>query len=444
VIATMTFARDQRTPFGNTPEQVAAELVQAGADSIGANCSAGPSQLLDILERMRAIEPEALYTVAPNAGWPEMAGGRTMYHAAPDYFASYASAYRRAGAQVIGGCCGTTPDHIRAMRHALDEEDNAGGSRGFAWVQVLEESVEHQEQDRSVLSQKMEAGRFVISVEMDPPRGFSAHKLLAGAHLLADAGADVINVADSPLARMRMSPWAASRLVEEQVGVETVLHFPTRGRNLLRIQGDLLATHALGIRNLFVVMGDPTAIGDVPDAQDGYDVVPSALIRLVKKHFNNGTDYAGKEIDGRTSFFVGTALNPGAADTAREIRILNKKIEAGADFALTQPVFEPHVLEEFRAAYTREFGTLQLPILAGVMPLVSLRHAEYLDQEVPGIHIPAEVFHLIREAGESVPDAGVDLAVTLVEQLRPHAQGIYLMPPFHRYDLAARIITAVR
>ncbi|MBN1267283.1 MAG: bifunctional homocysteine S-methyltransferase/methylenetetrahydrofolate reductase [Anaerolineales bacterium] len=444
VLVSMTFARDQRTPFGNTPEQVAAELILTGADCIGANCSAGPAQLLEILGRMRAVEPAALMVLAPNAGWPEMSGGRMMYHATPEYFAGYASAFRRAGAQVIGGCCGTTPAHIRAMRDALDRDQSEDSTESFAWVQILNERVEQPEEPRTRLAQKLGAGEFVISVEMDPPRGYSAHKLLTGAHMLAEAGADVINVADSPLARMRMSPWAACRLIEEQVHVETVLHFPTRGRNLLRIQGDLLATHALGLRNLFVVMGDPTAIGDVPDAQDGYDVVPSGLIRLIKQQFNNGLDYSGAYLDGRTSFFAGTALNPGAFDLAREVRTLHRKIEAGADFALTQPVFDPDIFTRFREAYQQAYGTLTLPILAGVLPLYSRRHAEYLDQEVPGIQIPDAVKQRISEAGETSPQAGVDLSLDLIALLRNQVQGLYLMPPFHRYDLVAEIVERVR
>jgi len=444
VIATMTFARDFRTPFGNPPEQAAAELVNTGADCIGANCSAGPAQLLEILNRMRGSAPEALIAIAPNAGWPEMSGGRTMYHAAPEYFAGYASAFRRAGARVIGGCCGTTPAHIQAIREVLDRDSEEGADSSFAWVQVLPERVEQPGEPKTDLARKLHDGEFVISVEMDPPRGYSTHKLLTGANMLAEAGVDVINVADSPLARLRMSPWAACRLIEEKVQVETVLHFPTRGRNLLRIQGDLLAAHALGIRNLFVVMGDPTAIGDVPDAQDGYDVVPSGLVRLIKKQFNTGMDYAGADLDGRTTFVVGTALNPGAKYLQREAKVLHRKIEAGADFALTQPVFDPELFARFRDAYEQKYGALDLPILAGIMPLYSSRHAGYLDQEVPGIRIPEGAKFVMAEAGEDASRAGIELSLELIDQLRNQVQGLYLMPPFHRYELAAEIVEAMR
>jgi homocysteine S-methyltransferase len=330
------------------------------------------------------------------------------------------------------------------MREALDRDREEEKGNGFAWVQALPERVDEPEEPKTGLAQKLEVGEFVVTVEMDPPRGYSVHKLLTGAHMLAEAGVDVINVADSPLARLRMSPWAACRLIEEKVQVETVLHFPTRGRNLLRIQGDLLAAHALGIRNLFVVMGDPTAIGDVPDAQDGYDVVPSGLVRLIKKQFNNGLDYGGADLDGRTTFIVGTALNPGAKDLAREVQVLHRKIEAGADFALTQPVFEPEVFRRFRDAYGQKYGPLELPILAGIMPLYSSRHAEYLDQEVPGIRIPETAIHVMDEAGEDAPKTGIELSLELIDQLRGQVQGLYLMPPFHRYELAAEIVEAVR
>jgi homocysteine S-methyltransferase len=279
---------------------------------------------------------------------------------------------------------------------------------------------------------------------MDPPRGFSTHKLIVGAHLLAEAGADVINVADSPMARMRMSPWAICQLIQREVGIETVLHFPTRGRNLLRVQGDLLASHALGVRNLFVVMGDPTAIGDYPEAMDNYDLVPSGLIKLIKNGLNFGVDHGGTEIGDATAFYVGCALNFSALNPDREMRVLHKKIEAGADFALTQPVYEPEIASDFIDRYGSRYGHLELPILAGVLPLYSSRHATFLHNEVPGIQIPTSIQVRIQEADDQAPEAGVCIAVELLEALQNIVQGVYLMPPFGRYDLAANIIEAVK
>jgi homocysteine S-methyltransferase len=296
----------------------------------------------------------------------------------------------------------------------------------------------------SALAQKLAAGKFVVSVEMDPPRGLSAHKLLAGASLLAEAGADVINVADSPMARMRMSPWAVCELVQRTVRVETTLHFPTRGRNLLRVQGDLLAAHALGIRNVFVVMGDPTAIGDYPDAMDDYDLVPSGLVKLIKGHFNVGLDHSGADIGQPTSFFVGCALNLAPADPQREIRNLRRKLEAGADFVLTQPVYRPEEAEDFLDAYAGEHGQLEIPILVGVLPLFSVRHAAFLHNEVPGINIPDHIHERLRLAGERASQEGVRISLELIERMRPWAGGIYLMPQFSRYDLAAEIVEGCR
>jgi len=294
------------------------------------------------------------------------------------------------------------------------------------------------------LAQKIAARKFVVGVEMHPPKGFSTHKLLASAALLAEAGADVVNVADSPMARMRMSAWAVSHLIQDQVGIETVLHFPTRGRNLLRVQGDLLAAHALGIRNIFVVMGDPTAIGDYPDANDDYDLVPSGLIKLVKQGFNAGVDHAGQDIGQPTSFYVGCAVNLSAPDPEKEIAALRKKIAAGADFALTQPIFEARRAREFLRRYGEQYGSLSLPILAGILPLYNTRHAEFFQNEVPGVFVPESLRRRMERAeGESAAE-GMKIAGELLAELRGVLQGVYLMPPFGRYELAAEIIDRVR
>ncbi len=293
------------------------------------------------------------------------------------------------------------------------------------------------------LGQKLAEGRFVLSVEVDPPKGLSVKKLLAGASLLAEAGADVINVADSPMARLRMSPWAVCHLIQNDVGLETVLHFPTRGRNLLRVQGDLLAAHATGVRNIFVVMGDPTSVGDYPEATDDYDVVPSGLIKLVKQGFNVGVDHHGDEIGEATSFYVGCALNPAASNVEHEAAVLKRKVEAGADFVLTQPIFEPEKVGQIIRVYEDAFGSLEIPVLIGVLPLYGIRHALFLHNEVPGISIPEATQKRISAAGEHAPQAGVSIAVEILEQLRESVGGAYLMPPFGRYDMAAEIIESV-
>ena len=441
IVASMTFTRDDRTLLGDSPRKVARAMHDYGADVLGINCSGGPNQLLRILKEMRAAIPESKFWVKPNAGWPEQEGGRIFYPATADYFSEYALSFWRAGAKVMGGCCGTTPAHIAAMRQALDST-SITEMNGFDAVKEVEEEENKEATKPTLLAKKMNKGKFIIAVEMDPPRGLSMHKLLAGASLLAEAGADVIDVADSPMARMRMSPWAVCSLVQKKAKIETVLHFPTRGRNLLRVQGDLLAAHALNVRNVFVVMGDPTSIGDYPDAMDNYDLAPSGLVKLIKQGFNAGRDHAGSDIGQPTSFFVSCALNITSPDLKREIRVANKKIAGGADYVMTQPIYSTEPLERFLELYNEQHGEFPIPILAGVLPLVTARHAAFLQQEVPGIDIPEEIHQAMQQAGDSGAQTGIKLAIDLIQQLKGKAQGIYLMPPFNRFDYAAEIIEA--
>ena len=444
VIASMTFTRDDRTLLGDDPSKVARKLQEAGADVIGVNCSGGPNQILRILKQMVHAVPTGHFSVMPNAGWPEQVAGRIMYPASPEYFADYALAFWQAGAHVIGGCCGTTPKHIAVMRQAIENAPPGQAPNGFSLSMAEREESIPEGMQPTQLSEKLANGRFVFAVEVDPPRGLTAQKLLAGSSLLKEAGADVINVADSPMARMRMSPWAVCRLVQEKVGIETVLHFPTRGRNLLRVQGDLLAAHALGVRNVFVVMGDPTAIGDYPEAMDNYDLVPSGLIKLIKQGFNAGVDHAGVDIGQPTSFFAGCALNLTAADPDNEIKNLRRKLRAGADFILTQPIYDPPAAQKFIERVREEIGELNVPVLVGLLPLVSSRHAAFLQHEVPGIQIPQQVQQRMAVSGDNGARTGIEIAIELVDQIKQFAQGIYLMPAFNRFDYAAEIIETSR
>jgi len=442
VVASVTYTRDDRTVLGDGPAKVARDLHAAGVDVIGVNCSGGPAQLLRLLKQMVHAVPDGKFWVKPNAGWPEQVGGRIMYPADADYFGDYAVSFRDSGASIVGGCCGTTPQHISAMRRALDTV--AAINRADIALLPAEEIVETTQDQPTQFAQRLASGKFAIAVEMDPPRGLSTHKLIAGATLLSDSGADVINVADSPMARMRMSAWAVCDLVQRVVGVETTLHFPTRGRNLLRVQGDLLAAHAIGLRNVFVVMGDPTSIGDYPEATDNYDLVPSGLIKLIKQGFNMGVDHSGTSIGQPTSFFVGAALNLCPQDVDAEIRGLNRKIRAGADFFLTQPIYRPEDGPKLIEAYESRHGKLEKPVLVGILPLVSARHANFLDHEVPGIFIPEQALKRIEAAGENGAQVGVELAVELIEGLKDWAGGIYIMPQFHRFDMVSEIIVAVK
>jgi homocysteine S-methyltransferase len=396
------------------------------------------------LKQMVQAVPDhsAKFWVKPNAGWPEQVGGRIMYPADADYFGEYALSFREMGACIVGGCCGTTPQHIAAMRKALDTVPQI--ERPHVSILPQDEITETIQEQPTQFAQKLTSGGFAISVEMDPPRGLSTHKLLAGASLLADAGADVINVADSPMARMRMSAWAVCDVVQRKVGIESTLHFPTRGRNLLRVQGDLLAAHALGIHNVFVVMGDPTSIGDYPEAMDNYDLVPSGLIKLIKQGFNAGVDHSGTSIGQPTNFFVGAALNLCPPDVERELKNLHRKVNAGTDFFITQPIYRsedgPTLLERYEAKY----GKLNKPVLAGILPLVNVRHANFLHNEVPGIFIPEDARKRVESAGDDGAAAGVELAVELIQQIKAWAGGVYIMPQFHKFDMVAEIIEAIQ
>ncbi len=390
VVVTVTFARDDRTLLGEPPEEVSARLVELGADAIGVNCG-------------QALLSE--------------------------------------GVALIGGCCGTGPAHIRAIGEAV-----AGPAAPH--VDLIHELPPDLRTEDAVpatdLSARLSEGRFVVAVEVEPPRGHSVARMLAAAETLGEAGADVIDVADSPLARLRMSPWAACRLIQEEAKIETVLHFPTRGRNLLRLQGDLLAVHALGIRNLFVCLGDPVAIGDYPGGTDNVDVAPTGLIRVITGSFNQGRDQLGSSIGEPTGFFVGCAVNPNSPDLDRECRLLKRKLEAGASFALSQPVYQAATLARLRDAYAARYGPLDVPILAGVLPLMNGRHAEYLHNEVPGISIPEDVRERMRRAGERGEREGVRLAVDISLGAAGLARGVYLMPQFGRFDLTAEIVEEIR
>ena len=443
LIVTVTFTLDDRTISDATPESAAERLAGLGPDAIGVNCGQGPAQAVRAIRAMRDRAAGIPLVARPNAGGPLQIGGRFLYPATPEYMAESAAVLLDEGVAVIGGCCGTGPSHTRAIAAVISRPRRAAVRIADVPADAVLEPDDGPDEPTD-LGAKLAAGRFVVAAEMDPPRGFSVAGMIAGAETLAEAGADVIDVADSPMARMRMSPWAACRLIQERVGVETVLHFPTRGRNLLRLQGDLLAVHALGIRNVFVCLGDPVAIGDYPKGTDNVDVTATGLLALITGSFNEGRDRAGASIGEPTSFLAGCAVNPSAPDPAREAALLRRKIEAGASFALSQPVFDPDALARFRAGYEERFGPLGLPILAGVLPLTSARHAEFLHNEVPGVVVPGPVRERIGDAGEQAAREGLRMAVELVGELRATgaAAGVYVMPQFGRFDVAAEVVEA--
>ena len=445
VLASASFTRDDRTPLGSTPADVAVRLAQLRVDAIGVNCGEGPAQALRVIRRMKAHAGGIPLSARPNAGGPAEVGGRFVYPATPSYVAELAVALRDEGAAIVGGCCGTGPAHTAAMAAALNDPSHRPG------VEVTEPSPEEPRERAasatpgSGLREALANGRFAITVEMEPPRSFGAETLVAGAQTLRDAGADAIDVADSPMAKMRMSAWAACRLIQEGAGIDTVLHFPTRGRNLLRLQGDLLGAHALGIRSLFVCVGDPVTIGDYPHAMNDVDVTATGLLALITRDFNEGRDQAGSSIGEPTAFFAGAAVAPTSADPEHEVRLLRRKVEAGAGFLLTQPVYDVAVLTRLRRDYERLAGEpLNVPVIAGVLPLQTVRHATFLHNEVPGIVIPEAVRDRLGAAGDASRE-GLALANELIAELREAGvAGIYVMPQFGRFDLAAEVVEAAR
>ncbi len=435
IIAQMTFNEDGVTLRGDDPVTIVARLEELGVEVIGANCSVGSQPMLAVVEKMAPLSSKPL-SAQPNAGFPAYIEGRFVYLSSPEYMAEYARRMVEAGAVIVGGCCGTTPEHIARMREAIQdlrppELRRKAVQISFPTPEPVPAVVEAEPTE---LARRLER-KFVITVEVDPPKGFDLSRLMPRLEALRDSGVvDAINVADSPRAQARMSALAMAGLIQNRLGMEAILHLACRHRNLVALHSELLGAHAMGVRNVFVVMGDPPRIGDYPDATAVADIVPSRLVRLIKA-FNRGEDLAGRPIEQPTSFFVGVAFNPNAENLDRELRVLEKKVNAGADFLLTQPVYDPEVLERV----LKRIGAFPVPVIMGVLPLYSHRHAEFLHNEVPGIHVPEVVRRRMREAGQDGLAVGVELARELLSAVRDHVHGAYIMPPFGRYDVVEAI-----
>ncbi|MGE5179590.1 MAG: bifunctional homocysteine S-methyltransferase/methylenetetrahydrofolate reductase [Bacteroidota bacterium] len=460
LVVEMTYTEDGRTLHGTYPEDVVRALVGREVDVIGANCSVGPHELLDIVTRYHRKSARPI-AVMPNAGLPRLVNGRFLYLSSPEYFAEYAVRFVEAGARLIGGCCGTTPAHVRRMHEALARQregrstrtepgDGAGAqhaSRGTVLAEpersihpatVEETAPTVDPAQRSRLAGKLARHEFVVSVEVDPPRGIRPRKMIEGATLLKASGVDMINVADSPMARVRMSSIALATMIQGQVGIETILHFTCRDRNLMGIQSDLMGAHALGIRNILALTGDPPRAGDYPSATAVFDVDSIGLIRVLRQ-LNAGVDLGGNSIGEPTRFVIGCAVSPAADPLEREVERFHAKVEAGAEFAMTQPLWELGTLTRFLDA----IGTPRIPVLLGLLPLQSHRHAEFLHNEVPGIVIPEASRQEMRDAGDRGIDVGIEMCLDLLLEARGQVEGAYLMPSFGRYEVVARVVEAV-
>ncbi len=460
VVAEVTFGNDGILADGASPAEAAHALAALGVEVAGVNCSLGPARILEFLAEMHAAEPGLRLSAMPNAGLPFRADGRMVYPSAPHYFAERVPQFVAAGACLVGGCCGTTPAHIQAMRVAVDAVADSrwqmadgrpptadGAALPMVRVSspVLPDAGEDEAPEPTGLLQKLRAGKFVVSVEVDPPRGFNAAKMLEGAAIAKARGADAVNVADSPMARVRMGALALCVLIQQQVGIESILHFTTRDRSLMALQSDLIGAHALGVRNIIALTGDPPSLGDQRDSSAVYDVDSIGLVRVIDA-FNRGLDRAGKPFGTRSAFTIVVASDPTRPDLAQEVDRFHKKMSGGAHLTMTQPIFDPLLWKRFFDLYEERHGPFPVPVLIGILPLQSHRHASFLHNEVPGITLSEAALARMERAGADGRKEGVKMAQELLLELLelPKVQGVYLMPSFGRYEVACEVLDVVK
>jgi methionine synthase I (cobalamin-dependent)/5,10-methylenetetrahydrofolate reductase len=438
IVAQMTLQPDGFGLYGTSPTEFARRLSEWGADVVGVNCSVGPKVMLEAVEEMvRAVD--TYISAQPNAGIPQNVEGRNIYLVSPEYLAEYARRFVQVGVRVVGGCCGTTPSHIRAIRDALKTIKPIRTVHSFAEAPSTSEeqpAVVPREQ-KSLLAQRIGRGEFVKVIELVPPRGSDPSKTLESARTLAAAGIDAINIPDSPRASSRMSPLALAVLIERQIGIETLLHYCCRDRNILGMQSDLLGAHALGLRNMLLITGDPIRIGDYPDATAVFDIDSIGLTNVVRQ-LNHGLDIGGRRLSKPTAFHIGVGVNPAAVNLDEELGRFEWKIKAGAEFAITQPVFDLALFDRFLA----RLEPVPVPIIAGIWPLTSFRNAEFMNNELPGVTVPESIMKRMREArsGEQALAEGVSIAVEILRAVARRVAGVQISSPFNRHDLALEVM----
>lgn len=442
IVAEVSFEDGLVTADGASPEEVVERLSKLGADVVGANCVLGPDRLLPIVERM--VGHGVPVIMQPNAGYPRSVDGRAIYQSSPETFGVIARRAFKLGVAAVGGCCGTTPDHIRRVVAAARM---LGGGRWREQGVVVEGEREKPKlpcgeepvplAERSRFGAKLARGEFVVSVEVLPPTGLDAARTIERIQALEERGVDVVNIPDGPRAMVRMSNLAFAKLVEQHTKLEPLLHFCGRDRNLLALQGDLLGAHALGLRNLVCITGDPPKIGDYPDATAVFDLDSIGLLSMASR-LNRGVDPAGKPIGEKTRFVLATGAEPAALDFEREVARLFEKRDAGAELVMTQPVFDPAVLDRFLDATK----TLGLPILVGILPLASAKNAEFLHHNVPGMRIPDDVRKRMaaQTEGRAQREEGIAIAAEALRAVKARVQGVYLMPPFGRLEAALDVL----
>jgi homocysteine S-methyltransferase len=436
VLVMVTVDDESECLDGASPAQAAALLTEWGADAVGVNCSTGPATVLTAAEAMRAATALPLAAM-PNAGVPRAVEGRNVYLCSPEYMASFARKAVAAGVQIVGGCCGTTPNHIRAMRsaiRAMDEQTHVTVTG--AAPEVSKETPPATLGQRSRLGALLAEGKFIKLVEFVPPRGIDCSKEIEGAQLLARLGVDAVDVYDAAQASARMSGQSLCIQIQQHTGMETVLHYTCRDRNLLSIQSDLLGASSIGLRNILCVTGEPPKQGDYPDASQVFDVDSIGLVNIANR-LNHGLDIGSNSINASTNFTIGVAANPGVPEIENELRRFAYKVEAGAEYAITQAVFDLRLLEEF----LKRVKDHRIPIIAGIWPLTSLRNAEYMKNDLR-IAMPEEI--MLRMAQADTPGAaraeGIKIAQEMVEAVRPYVQGVQVSAPYGNYDVAAEVI----
>ena len=440
LVAQVTMDEDGNCLDGSTPENFVPRLEEWGANVIGCNCSVGPVAMLDAVERLRAATSLPL-AAQPNAGIPRSVEGRNIYLCSPEYMASYARKFVAAGVRIVGGCCGTTPDHIQVMKSAL----RAGEARAkSATAQTKKASGPAAApavplEKRSRLGAKLAAGDFVTMVEIVPPKGTDIRKEIEGARFLQSVGVDAINIPDSPRASARMSNQALSLLMQREVGIEAILHYTCRDRNVLGIQSDLLGAAATGIRNLICITGDPPKMGDYPDATAVFDVDAIGLVNIVH-NLNRGLDIGNNPIGAGTSFVIGVGANPGVPNLDEEVRRFEYKVEAGAEYAVTQPVFDLSLLENF----LRRVEHHRIPVIAGIWPLVSVRNAEFMKNELR-VSVPDAIVERMGRAEnpEAARAEGIAIAREMLQRVRGMVQGAQISAPQGRYSAAVDVLEAL-
>ncbi len=437
IMASMTFGEDGKTLMGNTPEEVAEVLDKLEVEVIGANCSVGPLKMYEVIQIMKS-KTQKFISAQPNAGLPHFVEGRYIYLTSPEYMAEYTERFIRAGVNIVGGCCGTTPEHIKMMSQVIKKLNSGITSKTepdiFLEEEVEEEKIETPLMELSPFARNL-GKKFLVSVEIDPPKGTNPEKIIQVAEKLKKSGIDAVNIADSPMAKVRMGCLSLAYLLREKTGIDVILHLTCRDRNLMGLQSDLIGAHALGIRNILAITGDPPSLGDYPHMTAVYDVDSIGLVKIIQK-LNSGTDWAGNSIGTPTSFFAGVGVDPNAEDWDRELDRLREKEKAGANFIFTQPLYDLETLERF----FRRIEGIKLPIFIGLLPLQSTRHTEFLHNEVPGIRIPDKIRERMKQAGERGAEEGVRICKELLKEAKSLVSGVYLIPSFGRFEQVLEVI----